>query len=167
MKKKIVIFTLVLSMVASFAFAEGEAESKSLDIGARAGYSISPDQFFLGAHMDLGKLVGPMRLVPNIEIGFGNDLTTMCFNGDLIYDFEDTPWGVGGELGIIHTSWDDGGLSDIPGYEDIDSSSTDIGLSALGNYRLEMSNGKILLLEGKIGLANSPDFKLTVGYNFF
>ncbi len=164
--KKLVILVMALSLMAGMAFAEGESGSESLGIGARAGYSISPDQFFLGAHMDLGQLVGPMRLVPNIEIGFGSSLTTMCFNGDLLYDFEGTPWAAGGELGIIHTSWDDGGLSDIPGVE-YDSSNTEIGLSVLGNYNLELSNGKILLLEAKLGLANSPDFKLTVGYNFF
>ncbi len=163
--KKCLILVLAISLVATFAFAEGE--SKSSTIGARAGYSISPDQIFLGAHMDLGKLLGPMRLVPNFEIGFGNDVTVMCFNGDLIYDFEGTPWSVGGEVGFIHTSWDDYGLSEIPGYGDFDTSSTDIGLSVLGDYRLEMSNGKILLLEGKLGLTNSPDFKITVGYNFF
>ncbi len=155
--KKIVILVLAISMLATFAFAEGE--TKSMDIGARAGYSISPDQIFLGAHMDLGQLVGPMRVVPNIEIGFGNDVTLMCFNGDLIYDIENTPFSVGGELGLIHSSVDLGPFGS--------ASSTDIGLSILGDYRLEMSNGKTLLLEGKLGLTNSPDFKFTVGYNFF
>lgn len=162
--KKLVILVLAISMMATVTY--GQEESSSSNIGLRAGYSISPDQIFLGAHMDMGQLVGPMRLVPNVEIGFGNSMTLVCINGDLVYDFADTPWSVGGELGIIYTSWDDGGLSDIPGY-DFDSSSTDIGLSVLGNYRLAMSNGKTLLLEGKLGLANSPDFKITVGYNFF
>ncbi len=162
--KKCVLLVAVVCLVATFAYAEGE--SKDLGIGGRVGYSFSPDQIFLGAHMDLGPIAGPMRVVPNIEIGFGNNVTLMCFNGDVVYDFEGTPWSVGGELGIIHTSWDDGGLSSIPGYE-FDTSSTDIGLSVLGDYNLLMSNGKILLLEAKLGLTNSPDFKLTVGYNFF
>lgn len=165
--KKLMILVLAIGMLATSAYAEGETETTGSTIGARAGYSISPDQFFFGAHMDLGQLAGPMRIVPNVEIGFGDNLTLICINGDLVYDFADTPWSVGGELGIIYSSWDDGGLSDIPGFESYDSSSTDIGLSVLGDYRLVMSNGKTLLLEGKLGLTNSPDFKFTVGYNFF
>ena len=164
--KKIVILALAISMMATMAFAQGETESKPMAFGARVGYSISPDQFYVGAQADLGNVFGPGRLVPNVEFGFGDNLTTICFNGDYLYDFEGTPWTVGGEVGIIYTSWDDGGLSDIPGY-DYDSSSTDIGLSVLGNYNLVLSNGKILVLEAKLGLANSPDFKLGVGYNFF
>lgn len=162
--KKLVILVMVICMMANVALAQDESTGST--IGARAGYSLSPDQFFLGAHMDMGQIVGPMRLVPNVEIGFGNDLTLVCLNGDLVYDFAGTPWSVGGELGIIFTSWDDQGYNDIPGV-DIDTSSTDVGLSVLGDYRLEMSNGKTLLLEGKLGLSNSPDFKFTVGYNFF
>ncbi len=164
--KKIVILALAISMVASFAFAQEGAESKSTAFGARVGYSFSPDQFYVGAQADFGHVFGPGRLVPNFEIGFGDSFTTMCFNGDYLYDFEGTPWTVGGEIGVIHSSWDDGGLSDIPGF-DFDTSSTDIGLSVLGNYNLEMSNGKTLVLEAKLGLANSPDFKLGAGYYFF
>ena len=159
MKKK-VILVLAISMLATLTFAKSEATTKSVDIGARAGYSMDPDQLFFGAHIDFGKLVGPMRLVPNIEFGFGDHCTLMCFNGDLIYDFEGTPWGVGGELGIIHSRLDLLGPSG-------DLTNTDIGLSVLCDYRLEMSNGKILFLEGKLGSSNSPDFKLTIGYNFF
>lgn len=164
--KKIVIFALMISLVATCAFAEGETEGKVLKTGARVGYSFSPDQFFIGAHTDLGNVIGPTRLVPNIEFGFGGDWTTIALNADFLYDFEGTAWSVGGEVGIIRTSWDDHGYSDIPGV-DYDTSSTDLGLSVLGGYRLQMSNGTTLLLEGKLGLANSPDFKLSVGYNFF
>lgn len=164
--KKNVMLVLVICMLATVAFAEGETatetatETKSSTIGARAGYSFSPDQFFIGAHMDLGQVVGPTRLVPNIEFGFGNDMTLICFNGDFIYDFEGTPWGVGGELGLIYSSYD------VPGLDD-SFSDTNLGMSLLGDYRLVLGNGKTLLLEAKVGLIDSPDFKLTVGYDLF
>lgn len=161
--KKIVIFALAMALVTTGAFAQDETESTPIAFGARAGYSFNPDQFFIGAHTDLGMVLSSVRVVPNVEFGFGGDWTTIAFNGDFIYDFSDTPWGVGGEVGVIYTSWDDN--SGFP--SDFETSSTEVGLSALGNYRLAMNNGKTLTIEGKIGLANSPDFKLSVGYNFF
>jgi len=103
--------------------------------------------------MDMGQVLPPMRLVPNVEIGFGNDVTMICFNGDLIYDFADSPFGIGGELGLNYADVSNAG------------SNTDLGMSVLGNYRLVMKNGHNMLLEAKIGLLDSPDFKFTVGYS--
>lgn len=168
--KKIFVLVLALSLVACAAMAQDEAvESKKVEIGLRAGYTMTPDQFHFGAHADLGQVIAPLRLVPNIEIGFGDNITMVCLNGDLIYDFADTPFSVGGELGINYVKYDLGDLSGfagLPGF-DIDDTSTDLGLSILGNYNYLMSNGKTLLLEVKIGLSNSADAKITVGYNFF
>ncbi len=162
--KKILVLVLALGLVSSVAVAEGE--SSGMEIGLRAGLTLSPDQFHVGAHTDLGQLVGPMRLVPNIEVGFGDSITMICINGDLVYDFPDTPFSVGGELGINYMKFDFGDYESIPGFE-VDDTSTDLGISVLGNYNLKMSNGKTLLLEAKLGLTNSADFKFTAGYNFF
>ena len=120
--------------------------------------TIDPDQFHFGGHYDAGAVGTNLRLVPNIEIGLGNDLTLICLNGDLLYDFPDTPWSVGGELGINIANYD----INIPG---VDDTNTDIGLSAVGDYRLTLNSGKTLLLEAKLGISDSPDFKFTVGWN--
>lgn len=144
--KRIVLLTLVLVMAAGSASAG--------QFGLRGGLTLDPDQFHIGGHMDMGQIVGPMRLVPNIEIGFGNDITFVAFNGDLVYDFADTPWSIGGELGL-----------NVVDHKDFDSQ-TDFGLSVLGNYRVGLSSGKTLLLEAKLGLVDSPDAKFTVGWNF-
>jgi len=154
--KKIVILVLVISMLTTVAYAQGESSIKG--IGGRAGFSISPEQFFIGGFMDMGQLVGPMRVVPNLEIGFGDNHTSFCINGDLIYDIEDTPFSAGAELGINHVSYSSAWGS---------ASATDIGLSILGNYKLELGNGTPLILEAKLGLTNSADFKVSAGYNFF
>lgn len=165
--KKMVVLLIALSLVATVAMAEGETSDSSTGaIGLRAGLSLSPDQFHFGAHTNLGQIVGPMRLVPNIEIGFGDDMTMICLNGDLVYDFPDTPFSVGGELGINYVKYDFGDFESIPGFE-VDDTSTDLGLSVLANYNLVMGSGKTLLLEAKLGLSNSADFKFTAGYNFF
>ena len=145
--KKILLITCVLAMAAATASAA--------DIGLRGGLTSGPDQFHIGAHTDLGTVLPPMRLVPNVEIGFGDNFTLISLNGDLIYDFAGSPFGAGGELALQF--WD----------HDVAGSDTELGLSALADYRLGMSNGKTLLLEVKLGLIDAPDFKFTVGYSFF
>ena len=145
--KRIVLLILAVSMLASVASAA--------QYGIRGGLTLEPDQFHVGGHMDLGPVISGMRVVPNIEIGFGNDMTVVAFNGDLIYDFADSPWSLGGEVGI-----------NMVDHSKSDSSNTDFGLSVLGDYRLGLSSGKTLLLEAKLGLIDSPDFKFTVGWNF-
>jgi len=145
--KRLILLTLVLSLVAGGASAG--------QYGIRGGLSVDPDQFHFGGHVDLGPVIETVRIVPNIEIGLGSHETWFTFNGDFIYDFPQTPWSVGGELGINVVNRDGPGSND-----------TDIGLSALGDYRVALSSGKTLLLEAKLGLSDSPNFKFTVGWNF-
>ncbi len=161
--KKMMVVVMVLALAGMSVAAEGEATGNIF--GARVGYSFSPDQFFFGGHMDMGQVFAPMRLVPNLEIGFGNDLTTVALNGDLIYDFPETAFGVGGELGFVYSNWDDHGLNDIDGV-DVDTSDTDVSLSVLGEYRHSLSNGKTMFGQLKFGLSGTADFKVLVGYNF-
>ena len=144
--KRLILLTLVMCLAAGAASAA--------QFGLRGGLTIDPDQFHVGGHVDLGPVIAPMRIVPNVEIGFGDNFTVVALTGDLIYDFGETPWSLGGEIGMNFTDHDQGG------------SNTDFGLSVLGNYRVGLSSGKTLLLEAKLGLIDSPDFKFTVGWNF-
>lgn len=146
--KKIVLLTMAFCLILS------SAALASPQLGLRAGVTVNPDQFHFGAHLDLGQVLPPLRLVPNAEFGFGNNMTFIALNGDLLYDFQDTPWSVGGELGLNFVD------------EDFGPSHSDLGLSALGNYRLRLDSGKTLLLEAKLGLVDSPDFKFTIGWSF-
>jgi len=166
MKKILILLMslmLVFGLTATSAFAQESAattesastSNSSSGIGLRAGLTSGPDQFHFGAHIDLGQVLAPMRLVPNIEIGLGDNVTNISLNGDLIYDFAGTPFGVGGELALQYVDHEAAG------------SDTELGMSALGNYRLGLDNGKTLLFEIKFGLMDAPDFKFTVGYSFF
>lgn len=143
--KRILLLTLALAVMAGSASAAG--------IGLRAGLTKDPDQVHVGAHTDMGLILPPMRLVPNVEVGFGDNTTRVCLNGDLIFDFAGSPFGVGGELGL---NW-----ADYKGK----GSDTDLGLSVLGNYRLGLASGNTLLFEIKFGLMDSPEFKATVGFS--
>ncbi len=155
--KRLVLLSIAICLVAGTASAA--------DFGARAGLTLSPDQFHIGAHADLGPVIETVRFVPNVEIGFGDDITLIAINADFIYDFAETPWSIGGELGLNIWKFDFGDLPSVPGF-DVDDTSTDFGLSVLGDYRLLLNSGKTLLLEAKVGLIDSADFKVTVGWNF-
>jgi hypothetical protein len=138
------------------------------DWGLRAGATFDPDQFHVGAHVWAGELFDRGYFVPNVEIGFGDNVTLIALNPELIYRFAhrtDSRWGfyVGGGLGINIVNWDD--HDDFPG-SDHDGSDTDLGLNILGGMLRTLSSGNELFLELKLGLADSPDAKLTVGLTF-
>ncbi len=147
--KRLVILVILMSLVASQALAVG---------GLRAGATINPDQLHVGAHVDFGAVVPPLRLQPNVEVGFGDDQTVVSLNGDLLYDFPGTMFYVGGELGINWVSWDINGQS---------GDDSDLGLSAIGGLRKTLASGTNMFLEAKLGLVDSPDFKFTVGFDIF
>jgi len=143
--KRLILLTIVFCLAASTASAGA--------FGIRGGYTIDPDQFHVGGHFNVGQIFKPIRLVPNVEIGFGDNYTLWALNADFIWDISESAFSLGGEVGLNISSFD----SDHGG-----GSNSDLGLSILGDYRF---NEK-LFGEVKLGLADSPDVKLTVGYNF-
>ena len=130
--------------------------------GPRVGLTLDPDQVHVGAHMDYGVFGPRVRFQPNIEAGFGNDLTLVAFNFEAAYRFRDrwdawTPY-LGGGLGLNWWNYDSGPNN----YSD-----TDLGASLLGGIERGLKNGNRFFLEVKLGLADSPDAKFTAGWTFY
>lgn len=133
--------------------------------GLRGGITFDPDQVHVGAHFDGGELFRNGVFVPNVEIGFGDNITLIALNPELVYQFDRrsrSGWGfyVGGGLGINFWSWDD----DHIGHDDSD---TDLGLNILGGINRRLRGGDTFFIELKLGLADSPDAKITAGLTFF
>ena len=152
---------LVLSLLL-FPAAGLAQDLQTIPIGLRGGLTSwgGLTQLHLGVHADLGEVVPNVVLIPNFEIGIGDDHTVMAFNGDLAYRFTElvsSPWGLygGGCLSFI--------VVDGPG----DGSTTDLGMSALAGMTYLGANGHTTMMEFRFGLLDSPDFKLTVGYSLF
>lgn len=121
--------------------------------GLRAGVSGNPDQFVFGGHIETAPLVEQLSFRPNVEIGVGDDVTTLGFNFELVYSIplDQHPWRLyfgGGPAANIY--WWDGG-SDVGG-----------GFNAL--IGVEHRGG--LFTEFKVGAIDSPDVKFIVGYVF-
>lgn len=170
----IVVLVLVLPTIAN---ADPLTKTGWRGWGPRVGVTVDPDQIHFGAHLDFGNFAEHVRFQPNIEVGIGDDLTIIALNFEAAYRFQSrwdvwTPY-AGGGLGVNFITVD-GHLHNteelaaaITHGEAGDDSSTDIGLNLLGGIEKGLKSGHRFFLEGKLGLADSPDFKVTAGWTFF
>ncbi|MGE3190132.1 MAG: hypothetical protein AB7N90_10665, partial [Vicinamibacterales bacterium] len=128
------------------------------DVGVRGGVSVDPDQVYLGAHLETAPLVDRLVFRPNLEAGFGDDLTHVGVNLEFAYKFPSNgPWALyaGGGPAANFYRFDRG-----PGRED--GTATEGGLNLL--VGVEQASG--LFFEFKVGAVDSPDLKFGVGWTF-
>ena len=120
--------------------------------GVRAGLSASPDQFFIGGHYVTQPLVDRLRFQPNVEAGFGSDSTLVAFNVEVGFWMRLNPdWQVyvgGGPAMNVYSSDRHDGSDVAPGFNVL------AGVRRRGG----------LFFELKVGVLDSPDVKLAVGY---
>jgi hypothetical protein len=133
--------------------------------GLRGGATFGPDQVHVGVHMNGGELFNDGWFIPNVEIGFGDNVTLVAINPELVYKFNKrshADWGfyIGAGLGLNILSWDE----DNAGH---DHSDTDLGLNILGGMSRKLSAGNDFFLELKLGVGDSPDGKVTAGFTFY
>jgi hypothetical protein len=152
--------TVVLSAVAwvfltSFPCA-ASAQTRS-GFGVRAGVGANPDQFHFGAHYDTGPLFDRLSFRPNLEVGVGDDVTTIAANFEFAYwiPIKRKPWAVyvGGGPALVISSFDEGHGSDTqtePGF----------------NLLVGLGHSRGFFAEAKLGLIDSPEAKFTVGYTW-
>lgn len=139
-----VIGMLALAALPSTAAAQGP--------GVRAGASVDPDQFYVGGHYETRALVERLHFKPNLEVGFGDDVTAIGINLEFVYKFPlRAPWTLyaGGGPALNIYSFDD-------------DSESDGGVNAL--FGAQTTQG--LFFEVKVGAINSPDVKFGVGYTW-
>ena len=130
------------------------APASAQDAGIRGGLSVEPDQFYFGGHLETSPLVDRLHFRPNVEVGFGNNLTLIAANMEFVYKFPNRrDWGIyaGG-----------GPALNVYMFDGTDGSDTDAGLNLL--VGVESSRG--LFFEFKVGAIDSPDFKFGVGWTF-
>src|ERR1051325_1451364 len=69
--------------------------SAQIRAGVRGGLSVDPDQVYVGGHIQTTPLIDQVRFRPNIEVGFGDDVTLTAFNFEFVYGFPSKgPWHV-------------------------------------------------------------------------
>jgi hypothetical protein len=152
--KLVTAWTLLLLMLMATASA-----AVTLPWGPRAGFSINPDQFVIGAHVQAAEPSRGLVIQPNFDLGFGDDATTLLLNGDVVYTFP--------ELESLNWGWYAGGGISWATYWFTGGSNGEIGLSILGGVSKIMTNDNRLTLELRYGIDDRPEFMVTMGYWFF
>lgn len=132
--------------------------------GVRVGASVDPDQIYGGVHFNLGYFAKDVRFRPSIEMGFGDNVTTISALAEVHYIFSKVqvwkPY-VGGGLGLgyINADEDDDDFGD--------NSDTEVAFMGIGGVETKLRSGSSLFFEGKVGFGdNDPDFKFGVGWSF-
>jgi hypothetical protein len=124
--------------------------------GIRAGFSAEPEQFVFGGHIETQPLLERLTFRPNAEIGVGDDLTVFTANLEFVYSvpLNNQPWRVyfGAGPALVVFSRDNG-----PG---------DDGAGGGFNIVLGAQHSGGLFGEIKVGFADSPELKVTVGFAF-
>lgn len=158
---KRMLFTLFTTGLLVGLIMSGNADASGIrGIGPRLGMSVNADQFHFGGHIDFGDISPRLMILPNLEIGIGDNLTTIAPSFELDYRFRED-WGVwtpylGGGIGPIFYSPENGdSYSKVGVYMQFG-----VGKGSINN------RAGHFFIEGKLGLVDAPDFKATVGWTF-
>jgi hypothetical protein len=157
---KLLALAVALTLT-SASLASAQSSTSSNEIGPRVGLSINPDQFVIGGQMNFPIEPRGLAISPNVELGVGDNVTTIQLNADLDYHFADAGpnWNpyVGGGIGIAFFDFsnDAGGGSE-----------SEIGVNLLGGLRFRQKSGSHLFTELRLGIGDIPDAKVIVGWNF-
>lgn len=159
----VLTFLFIGSLASAPAARAQDREVRFHGLGPRVGLSITPNQFVFGGHADFGDpLPHTNLLLPVIEIGVGDNLTTTSIGSDLLFRFSDR-WGVwtpylGGEAALIITS-----LSNSKGG---DNSNADLGLSGIFGVEKVIGDSNRFAAELKFEIVNAPNVKLMAIWAF-
>ena len=147
--------TVVLALALLAMSASGVAAQAGF--GLRGGFGLEPDQFVVGGQVEVDNLAFA-RIVPSVDVGFGDNVTTIAFNGDFLLrvDIPDASielYGGGGPTVL---------------YADVSNGSSDwnLGLTLVLGGRLPVGGKHAVNLEGRIGLGDVPDFRLIAAIIF-
>lgn len=144
------------------------AQSNTTGWGPHFGVTVDPDQVHVGMHLHFGTRGEGVRFQPNFDIGFGDDITLIALNFDVVYRFRGgrADWApfIGGGLGANFYDWDDDRFD--PG-DNFDDEDVEPGFNIVGGVDHGVGGGNRFYIEGKLGLIDAPDLKLTVGWTLF
>jgi len=127
-------------------------------VGVRAGASGDPGQFFFGGHIESQPLAESVTFRPNVEVGVGHDVTVAAINLEFAWwlPAQARPWRVylgGGPAAVIRSHHDGRGRGDG-------------NVGGGFNLLLGAQHRDGLFGEFKVGLIDSPEVKVTIGYAF-
>jgi hypothetical protein len=146
----------------SLILVASTAGAATVGFGPRVGYTHDSnlDQMHFGGQAWIADLfTNTIVILPSLELGVGDGATLLAINGDAVYEFTEfaqQSWGFYAGAGLALNRYDIG-----------DYDNTDFGLNLLGGATYRLVGNRVAFGEFRLGLEDSPDFKLTLGLNFF
>ncbi len=145
-------------IILGFLFASSNFLLAQGGTGVRMGVSIDPDQIYFGGHFEAGPVMESLWVRPNLEVGIGNDITSISLNFELAYwiPLESKTWktyiGAGPALNVYIVDTGTGGRdSNVePGF----------------NILMALAHNGGLFTELKLGALDSPDLKFGIGFSW-
>ena len=151
---------LLILCVSYLGFDMRPAAAQEAGFGVRAGASVDPGQFFFGGHLETDRIIPRLTFRPNLELGVGSHITTVAINLELAYWFplRRQPFDIyaGAGPALLIYSVGRGGR-----FEGSDSR-----LQGGFNFLAGIQHRRGPFGELKLGIIDSPDFKITIGYAF-
>jgi hypothetical protein len=149
---KMFILILLLSLViCEITVYAQDKQPSGLGWGLRGGISLDPDQIVFGAQYSLGKKFKITRLVPSVDLGLGDNVTTLDINGDLLLRMliQDIKFRLYGGGGPTLAFWDFEGGSEWK-----------LGLSLVIGTQIHILKKNATNVEARFGIGDIPDFRL-------
>lgn len=160
----VLLSALVLSVVPASA-----AEMGLRGWGLRAGVASDPDQFLMGAHWDMGDIAPQLRMVPNVQLGIGDNATVLEGTLPVHYVFGKVDAGfapyVGAGLAVAWIDVDHEDNGNGNGF-DGDESDVELGAKVLGGLEWGMKSGNKFFVELNLGIGDLHDFQAVAGWTF-
>jgi hypothetical protein len=127
------------------------ASAHAQGVGLQGGFTIDPEQIFVGSHLETGEIAPDFRFRPGIDGAFGGDVTLASINVDFVYAYD-----LGGVWSIYQ-----GGGPVILLYRVGEPAETDVTGGFSGLFGLAHDNG--FFFEFKIGSNRGPILKFGIG----
>ncbi len=166
--KRYLVWTVIM-MAALPIWAEEPGDTSSgSDIGwrswgLRVGLTTDPDQIVGGAQFNLGEFRPNLRFQPDVQLGVGDDFTTLYATAPVYYRFDVqekfTPYAGGGvTLGFVD--------HDLPATSSGDETSFEIGARATGGLEWNRSGGTPFAVELSLGFGDVHDAQVVALWSF-
>ncbi len=131
--------------------------------GLRAGVTVDIDQVVGGAHFNLGEFARNLRFQPDVQLGAGDDHTTLYGTAPVYYRFDTatrfTPYAGGGvTVGYVD--------HDRPAGSNGKESDVEVGGKATGGLEWPRPDGQAFFLELSLGFGDVHDVQFIAAWSF-
>ena len=153
-RRQLAFCTLCTALIVALFVTTSAAAG--IGAGVRAGVSGTPDQLVVGGQLLLGSVAPKVQLVPGVDLGFGDDISTTAVNVDFRLNLPSLPK-------VSPSIYVGGGPTLISFKPDGGERDTKIGLSAFAGLKIPMTPISHYSLEARLGFGDVPELKVLFG----